>query len=263
MSPHNENLTASTGRIKKLITIAALMLLFALPVNAGRGFRGTDIITANGIGTPIDISSGPITVLAFFNPSVVDTAEHDIVSHWQGGQTGAQFIISLGGTISGGGNTVQWEVGCCGPLTGVYGNCGTIVPNQWYAVLLAVDANGKYAGSPAAGLSVKGFGCGGQAFREKRLPGGANLDIGGSNGVASFKGSIARVVYWNTILSPAEQTAALNGVSPMKLRRSSIVGWWECTGAGLVEMDYSGNKDDGILTGTTKAPHCPCEFPTN
>jgi hypothetical protein len=243
--------------IQTLVTVAGLMLAFALPGNAGRGFGGSDLISADGIGTPIDISSGPITILAFFNPSVVDSAEHDIVTHWQGGVTGAQFILSLGGGL-GAGNTVQFEIGCCGALTGIYGTCGTISANQWYAVVLWVDATGKYYGSPAAGMNLTGFGCGFQAFREKRLPGGANLNIGGSNDVGNFKGSISRVVYWNTILSGAEITAAMNGVSPTKLRSSSIVGWWECTGAGLVEMDLSGNRDNGTLTGTTTAPSCPC-----
>jgi hypothetical protein len=252
-----------------LVTVAGLVLVIAVPGNAGREFGGSDLISANGIGTPLDISSGPMTVAFWFYATAVDGAEHDLVSHWQGGTGGAQWMICIGcdSVINNGGlphpKGVEWEVGCCGNLTGVYGACPDTQPNTWYHVILWVDANGKYSGSPAAGLNQTGI-CGGsgQGFREKRLPGGANLNIGGHDGIGDFIGTIAEVGIWNDILSPSERAALDAGVSPNRIRRSALVGYFPLYGAASSEPDYSGKNDDGTLIGTTAANHCPCEPPT-
>jgi hypothetical protein len=263
MSPHNENLRAGSGRIATLITIATLVLLLALPGNAGRRFRGSDIITANGIGTPLDISTGSMTVSAWFYPTAVSGSEEDIVAHYtQPGNKGNQWLLSIGGAY-GSSTNVQWFVG--GSFTS--GGCGTVTPNKWYFVILVIDKTGKYSGgSPSVGEAVYGgITCSsGQALSfDDRLPGGSNFTIGGTSGVATFKGYIAEVGVWNDVLSPIERTALAGGVSPASVRRSSLVGYFPLYGAKSPEPDYSGNKDNGVLTGAPKAPHCPCEFPMN
>jgi hypothetical protein len=242
--------------------ILSLLLLILLPVagHAGRGFAGSDLIVANGIGSALDISSGSITMSAWFYPTTVDSSEHDIVSHWNGtsntsGGSGGQFIVSVGGGL-GATNSVQWAVGCCGGL-GAYGACGTITPNHWYNVILFGNAGST------AGIYVSGYTtCSGFVdWGNSRLAGQNNFNIGGANGTPTFKGSIAEVGYWNTLLNQNEIAALQSGVSPNKIRRGSLVGYFPLYGAGSPEPDYSGNKNNGTLTGTTTVPHCPCQFP--
>jgi hypothetical protein len=238
------------------------VLAFLLTANsyAGRGFGGSDIIIANGISTALDVSSGPITISAWFYPTDV-SSEHNIVSHWQGVTTGAQFIVTLGGSYVGGAsnNNVQYSIGCCGGFT-VYGYCSTaITTGSWWHVLVVADTAGVY-GSPSANLYLNGISCGGVGWTENRTAGGANFNIGGHNGTANFQGRIAEVGYWNAALSPAERLALSKGVSPATVRRTSLIGYFPLYGAGSPEPDLSGNKNNGTLTGTTVAPHCPCGF---
>lgn len=237
--------------------IGILVLLVCYPCLGGRSFNGTsDNISAPGIGTPLDISSGSITISAWFYPTAVDNNEHDVVSHWQGAN-GSQFIIAIGGGVGGGNsNQLQFNIGNGGPLTGVYGVCETVTPGQWYHVILWVDATGKYSGSPAAGCGAPGPG---QGYRESRIPGGASFDIGGRNGLPTFEGTIAEVAYWNTILSP-EERGALDHTCPLSVRRDSIVGYfplWGSSGSSI-EPDLSGKGDNAALSGTGPANHAPC-----
>ena len=253
--------------MKRLLSIAALFSLLLLPVslNAGRGFAGTDLIVAGSAGTPLDISTGPMTVSAWFYPTTVDASAHDIVTHGGTSGVGAQFQISLGRGVcsTGGTNQIVYNVGGgSGCVLGVYGALGTITANHWYFVLLFVDSAGKYYGSPAAGIVLSGFGLSYQAFREYRIAGGS-LDIGGYQSTGTFKGTIAEVGIWNDILNSSEIAALEAGVSPNRIRRSALAGYFPLYGAHSPEPDYSGNKDNGTLTGTTVVPHCPCGFVFN
>ena len=97
-----------------------------------------------------------------------------------------------------------------------------------------------------------------------KLPGQANLTIGnGGNqnplGTAGFEGTIAEVAIWNDILSPEERTA-LGTACPQSVRRTALAGYFPLWGASgtSIEPDLSGHKDNGTLTGTTRANHSPC-----
>jgi hypothetical protein len=248
--------------MKRLILIFALLILLPVSLDAGRGFTGTDIIVAGSAGTALDISTGPMTVSAWFYPTTVDSSPHDIVTHGGTSGTGAQFQISLGRSVcgTGSGNNITFNVGGgSGCLLGIYGTCGTITTGRWYFVLLFVDSSGKYYGSPTAGVVLSGYSCGFWAFRDYRISGGS-LNVGGYQGTGTFKGWIAEVGIWNDILNPSEIAALKAGVSPNRIRRSSLAGYFPLYGAHSPEPDYSGNKDNGTLTGTTTVPHCPCGF---
>jgi hypothetical protein len=246
--------------MRTLVIIFAFALMGASAI-AGRGFNGSsDIIVANGISTPLDISSGPVSFSAWFYPTTAlsgSLGEYDIMTHWQGFSSGAQLLVSLGGSETGTNQLYAW-MGCCGGLSS-YVQCGTLSANHWYNVF-------GYQNGTIFSITVTQAGVGQTCtnyvnYTEQRTAGGANFNIGGHNGTANFPGRIAEVGYWNVALSAGEQKALSTGVSPAKIRRSHLVGYWPLYGAGSPEPDYSGNKDNGTLTGTTIVPHCPCGFP--
>jgi hypothetical protein len=245
--------------MRRLIAIVALSCLLAANGNAGRGFAGSDLVSANGIGTALDIYSGPFTVSGWFYPTGTinsSIGEYDIVSHWQS-TSGAQFLVSLGaGTV--GTQDFYFAGACCGGESS-YAYCGNLTANHWYQFVVFQN------GSILKGI-VTGYGGGASCnnyvgWTEGRTSGGAPFNIGGHNGSANFKGTIAEIGYWNVALSTGEMAALANGVSPAKIRRGNLVGYFPLNGASGTnpEPDLSGHKDNGTLTGTTVVPHCPCQ----
>lgn len=251
--------------MKTILAIALCLALFATPLNAGRGFAGTDLIVANGIGSPLDISSGPMTISLWFYATAVDGVEHDIASHWQGITSGAQWIVGIGTSCSGCTATgLNFFVGCCSAISGTYGSCGLAPSNSWHNAIIIVDSAGKYTGgTPSANFLLDNAGCANQAYIEHRTAGGANVNIGGHNGTANFKGRVAEFGIWNDILNSSELKSLAAGVSPSRVRRSKLVGYFPLYGASgvTIEPDQSGNLDNGTLTGTTIVPQCPCGSP--
>lgn len=240
-----------------LLTLALSSLAFG-----GRAFNGSsDIIIASGIGNAVDISSGPLTVSFWIYPTVNNTSPKYLVAHGIPGVSGSQWVIQLGGTVEANPNTsaINWEVGCCGAISGVYGSCGAAPTlNQWTHVALVVDPAGKYAGSPTATLYMNLVACQTQSFREKRSAGVHNVTMGGISSTGTYSGSIAEVGVWNDVLSLAEITALRLGIPPAKVRDASLVGYWPFWGAASPEPELTGHKINGALTGTTSANHCPC-----
>ena len=242
--------------MRKLL-IVALLLLIPGAGNAGRGFTGSDLIVANGIGTALDIPTGPLTISVWFYATVNDGSEHDLFSHWQGAVAGAQWIIGIGAPCSGcGATSLNFDIGCCSAILGDYGSCGVPSTSVWHNIIITTDASTGYA------AYLDGATCGGNPYHEYRTAGGANVNIGGYNGTANFKGRLAEIGVWTAKLSVGEIKSLAKGISPNHIRRSSLVGYWPLYGAGSPEPDYSGNKGNGTLTGTTVVPHCPCGFPT-
>jgi hypothetical protein len=250
--------------------IGILAIFISLPCWAGRSFNGSsDLITANGIGTSLDII-GPETISFWVYPTLVDSNAHAMVAHFATGNvSGSQFTIGLGVAAFSSTNQLAWEFGCCGAFGPSYGSCGTVTPNQWYQVVAWFDPAGKYAGSPASGMNVLPLGsslltCSTGAVGTTKSPGQANLTIGNGgtqniNGGVGFEGTIAEVAIWNDILSP-EERVALTTVCPMSVRRTALAGYFPLWGASgsSIEPDLSGNTNNGVLTGTGAADHAPC-----
>jgi hypothetical protein len=237
-------------------SISILVLLASLPCWAGRSFNGTsDNISAPGIGTPLDISSGPVTVSFWVYPTLVDASKHAMVAQWNGGN-GSQMDIGLG--VYGQSTTsMDYVFGCCGALGPSYTGCGTITSNKWYQVVVYVDSVGGSSGIiVSGGTSCSAF----IAFSNDRTAGGANFTIGTDNGQSYFEGIIAEVAVWNVLLTPAEKMA-LQTVCPASVRRTSLVGYfplWGASGSSR-EPDLSGNQLNGTLTGTAGTNHAPCK----
>jgi Concanavalin A-like lectin/glucanases superfamily len=254
-----------------------LALLLALPANAGRSFNGTsDIIIANGMGTALDISSGPMTVSFWVNPITIQSGvDRIMVSHWAGGvgrgTDGAQFEVGFGaydGSASSNGE-FGYAVGCCGAFGPAYGGCTAAASaSTWYHVTLFVDTAGTIHGSATAGMIVTSP-TGGSgtcstytAFTNSREAGVGNFDIGGTSGTAAFNGIVGEVAVWNTLLSVNQMTALQNicpvGSSARRMGFPNPVGYFPLWGAASPEPDLSGNKNNGTVTGTQTANHPPC-----
>jgi hypothetical protein len=80
----------------------------------------------------------------------------------------------------------------------------------------------------------------------------APMDIGydDQNPGRDFPGSIADVAQWGVSLSALEVAGLAKGARPYQVRPSSLTGWWPLAGLQSPEPDYSGNKNNGTLTGT-------------
>lgn len=76
-------------------------------------------------------------------------------------------------------------------------------------------------------------------------------------GGAAFQGYIADVAGWNVILSVAEIVALSKGARPHTIRPKSLTAYLPLDGLQSPEPDLSGNKLNGTVTGTAKAPGPP------
>lgn len=242
------------------------LLIFALSTScfAGRNFNGSsDIDTIPATGNAVDISTGPMTISFWMYPTVVGSSEHEPIAKYDN-SSGAlqQYVIAIGSLGVGSAGQIGFVVGSFSALLGVYGACGSVTPNHWYNVILAVDTAGVYTGSPAATLSMTGFSsCSTTvAFRERRTAGGPSLTIGGLTGFApNFAGTMCEIAIWNQILSPNERNALRSGVPPNRVRFP--VFYKPYYGVASPEPDLSGNRLNGALTGTTPSNHCPVTPP--
>ena len=246
--------------MKRLTLILALVL--AMPLWAGRSFNGTsDYISANGISTPLDISTGNETVSFWWYPT--STTAQCAVCHYLFSTSGSQFAVGIAyGTGSAG--ELTWAVGCCGSLTGTsYGNCPTAVTlNHWYQIIMY-----SVSGS-STGLIVNGGSfCSQTTSWDGAVisAGGTNFTIGAQgNGLYPAYGIIAEVAVWPSNLSTGFKQA-LATICPMgpTARRMGLpkpAGYFPLWGASgsSKEPDLSGNVLNGTLNGTTPANHAPC-----
>jgi len=240
----------------------ALILALALPANAGRSFNGsTDVVTANGIGSALDISSGPETISLWWYPTSVSVTQA-AVAHYRAFTSGSQFAIGLGyGSASN--NNFTAVFGCCGISGPAYLSCGTVTTNQWYQIVVRLDSVGGFAYLNVSG----GLTCSVSTTTTllSRAPGSSNFTIGDdSTGSYGAHGIIGEVAVWNLLLS-TNQLASLRNICPVgpSARRMGFpppVGYFPLTGASgsSIEPDLSGNVLNGTLTGTSPANHPPC-----
>jgi hypothetical protein len=244
--------------MKRFILILGLVLV--TPLWAGRSFNGTtQYITASGISTPLDISSGNETVSFWWYPT--STTTQCAVCHYIFSTSGGQFAVGIAyGTGSAG--QLTWAVGCCGSITGTsYGNCPTAVTlNKWYQIVMY-----SVSGS-VTGLIVNGgvFCNTNTAWDSANISaGGTNFTIGAQgNGLYPASGIIAEVAAWNGL--PSGFRAALATICPVgpSAKRMGIpkpAGYFPLWGASgsSTEPDLSGNGLNGALTGPPSAANSP------
>jgi hypothetical protein len=252
--------------MKRLIFILALILV--TPLWAGRSFNGsTDIITASGNGTALDISSGSETISLWIYPTTIPSSgEHDALGHGATQVTGVQFEVGFGayGGSGSAANVIGYAWGCCGLFGPGFGGCGTdYTANNWYQVVIWINT-----GSAVSGMEVSGpVSCStstGYGPSDPRLPSTGNFIIGKGWSGSNFQGIVAEVAVYNSLLSTS-QMAALQHVCPVgaaaqRMGFPAPVGYFPLWGASgsSTEPDLSGNKNNGTLTGTSAANHAPC-----
>lgn len=79
---------------------------------------------------------------------------------------------------------------------------------------------------------------------------------------SSFPGRLAEPAIWNVAASAGEMAALARGVSPLRIRPTALLGYWPLFGVGSPEPDYSGNGNNGTITGSvTQADHAPVQAP--
>ena len=87
---------------------------------------------------------------------------------------------------------------------------------------------------------------------------GASPVTSGGSPFQLMSGRIAEAAIWNVALTDAEVAALARGVSPLRIRRASLQGYWPVYGTGSPEPDYSGTALHMTLTGTPAvADHAP------
>jgi hypothetical protein len=126
--------------------------------------------------------------------------------------------------------------------------------NQWQYVACTLD--GSYAGQIYFQYGTSGIGpypCGTQ---NSPLSGLSRTVIGGINsGTDSGNYAIANladVAVWNVVLSTFEISGLIAGIRPFRIRPKNLAAWWPLDGYASLEVDLSGNKFNGTLTGTTQ-----------
>ncbi len=246
---------------------ALRIMLASAPAYPGRSLNGsTDVIVAPGIGTALDISSGPVVVSLWWFANSLSTTQV-LVAHSFAGSN-SQMVIGLGTAAFSPNNSMGYTFGCCGAFGPVYGNCGTQVTGVWYqaVVFLYPASSSSELLLSQGGVSSCHVIVGGSATR---AAGGANFTIGnqdvahgGTN--QPFNGIIGEVAVWTTTFT-IEQITALATICPVgpSARRAGLpqpVGYFPLYGASgaSVEPDLSGNANNGALSGTTRANHPPC-----
>lgn len=66
-------------------------------------------------------------------------------------------------------------------------------------------------------------------------------------------GTLAHVGFWNQPLDAAEIALLGAGLPPSNVEIGNLIGYWPLDGLSSLELDWSGNNNHGVLTGTSWA----------
>jgi hypothetical protein len=248
--------------------VSILALILAVPLWAGRSFNGSsNVITANGTSTALDISSGPETIAFWWYPTSLSSVQA-AVAHFTQGLTGSQFTVGTGFNVGGGAdNQIGVQFGCCGAFGPAYTYCGTAaVVNHWYLVIAWADPAGADTANIFWFRPDNNTTCSADTAwgSPDRVAGQSSFTIGDESSGPTFpaSGIIAHVAVWNIVLGPNFRTA-LETICPIgpASRRMGFpppVGYFPLYGAASPEPDLSGHANNGTITGATTANGPPC-----
>ncbi len=190
---------------------------------------------------------GPITVSSWNKPN--NTTQKAIFSKTRGEAVNSQYsllydqpnlifrIITVAGLVDAQGDTTTVSTGNWHHVCGVYNMTD-----------LRIYLDGVLDGTPTANTGTI-------------LTGAGDARVGLLGGTFfPFDGDLAEMAVWDTGLSAVEVAALAKGVSPNRIRRTSLAGYWPLYGNSFPEIDLSGNRDNGIQVGTVgKADHAPIQ----
>lgn len=221
-----------------------------------RTFNGSisDLITIPGISNGIDITADQMTMALWLKVPIVPVSEVDALTKWNVSNVGGYLV-----TISEAGHSKRIGIAFYEsiPLNHFIDLYGTsdVLANTWYSVV------GIYHNNDFSSLYINGVlvASGGSGSTGTMVASGTNLLLGSKRPSAAnfFAGDVGSVAIWDKKLSDGEAVSLGLGVSPNKVRRSSLKGYWPLWGAGSPEPDLSGNGLNGVLTGTTVSNQPP------
>lgn len=241
----------------RIIIWVLVYAIISVPCYAARNFNGTtDKVSMPGNGNAIDITTGSMSISFWFNVAN-SSGEYRPVNKSDATDEQWEFIYNFASNTKMAVNTHQ-----AGVPAHPSSICGiTVSPGSWHQVGMTWDP------TPSDNFAVylDGVGCTALAISGNLISTGANMYLGTYNNGASnsYPGKIAELGIWNVTLTFNEMLALGHNVSPTWVRKTALVGYWPETGAGgaSVDPDFSGNKINGTITGTTAGFPCPCGRP--
>lgn len=230
--------------------ILLTILLLSTLAFAGRRFNGTtDTISVPGNGTSIDLNN-EMTMSVWFNPSVYNSTEQDLVSKW-GTTVGNQYELIFNYPTSGK-VTAAWKES--GVPNQIINTCGTTltVANVWHHLAATWSVSGG-----VTSLYLDGSQCIFVSTHGPLISNGHNLILGASDtGTLNPTSAIlAEVCIYNVALGNAEIASMAKGTPCSRIRTTALAGYWPMTGAGSSVSLTSLNLDQ-THTGWQYAPPC-------
>jgi hypothetical protein len=205
-----------------------------------RSFNGsTDgILTTSAFAN----STGNATIFAWVYPTSLPNAYNTVYGHQPGGTNNAMVFIKSTGVGAFYSNNSSVDPGSI-----------TINTNAWSTIALSYDQSlglNPYVNGVADTTSVPHGAIGSVA-------GKASIGYDFVTASRQFNGRIALVAEWNTSLTAREHLALAKGALPWTIRPVNLVGVWPLDGLQSPEPDFSGNANNGVLTGTALAAGPP------
>jgi hypothetical protein len=128
-----------------------------------------------------------------------------------------------------------------------FSGSSTFIAGTWYHIALTL-------GSSTATLYINGASVGTQPTGSVSSQTLSSGDIGQdvSTGGRFFPGRLADMFLIDAALGAIEVSSLYRGVRPSSIRRTGAAwNWWPLDGLQSPEPDFSGNANNGTLTGTT------------
>lgn len=192
------------------------------------------------------------TILGWFNPTVIPTTEADFLSRW-GTTNGNQYLFNLSQTSTGHVGVAYGEAGV--PSIVNY-FCGTTltVANVWHHIASTWNTAGG-----VTNLYLDGTFCATVATHGPLISNGQGTYFGARDtGVTQpFNGKLCEWGIYSKILNLSQIASAAKGVPLSRIQQINLVAYYPFYGAISPESDLSRNKQNGALTGTSSANHCP------
>lgn len=248
----------------------ALLLVFALPLWAGRSFNGSsDIISVPVAGTPIALVGAAQMSFSYWMYIPTSVPVTEVQPMGEGSQLDGTQQWYSAVSHSGDSQQVLIHFFQSTPLNhDVIAVCPTVLSaNTWYNVVATyleggsavLYLNGAQCGSTTVTgvLQCAGGGC--SDVPNFCVGGYAATGSPGACSTANFPGIVAEIGVWSVSLT-APEADSLYKVCPKRVLPGSLLAYWPLWGASgsSIEPDLSGNKLNGTLTGTSPANHPPC-----
>lgn len=195
----------------------------------------------------VDITGTVLSLHCWANPSAI--AQGMVFAKWDGALAGAQYLIQWADD----GVTARFQAAICdGVAVDAVTKAGTV--GRWQPVGLRLSGGNLDVWVDGSNSSIA------SALSIQNTATALNLGWSIVDSV-TFGGKIAEAAIWDAGLSDAEFAALAAGTSPQQIRPASLKGYWPLWGVSGTEIDLSANRNNGTVTGATRADHTPTTPP--